>query len=132
MRRKHAMPFGAEVCDDGAVLFRLWAPKSSHVLLVLEGARELEMSRADSRFELQTPEARPGSRYQFRIDHDQLVPDPASRFQPQGVHQASQVIDPFGFEWSDDRWRGRPWDEAVIYELHVGAFTPEGTFAAAE
>jgi maltooligosyltrehalose trehalohydrolase len=132
MRRKHAMPFGAEVCDDGAVLFRLWAPKASHVSLVLESARELEMSRADSCFELQTPEARPGSRYQFRIDHDQLVPDPASRFQPQGVHQGSEVIDPFGFEWSDDRWRGRPWDEAVIYELHVGAFTPEGTFAAAE
>src|SRR5436309_9660540 len=98
MRRKHAMPFGAEVCDDGAVLFRLWAPKASHVSLVLESARELEMSRADSCFELQTPEARPGSRYQFRIDHDQLVPDPASRFQPQGVHQGSEVIDPFAFE----------------------------------
>lgn len=132
MRRKHVMPFGAEVRDDGTVLFRLWAPKASHVSLVLGGDCELEMSYEETFFELNTAEACPGSFYQFRIDRDKLVPDPASRFQPEGVHGASEVIDPKSFEWSDENWRGRKWSEAVIYELHVGAFSREGTFAGAE
>lgn len=131
MRRKHVMPFGAEV-RDGAVRFRLWAPQASHISLVLGGDRELEMSCTETFFELSTAKAHSGSSYQFRIDRDKLVPDPASRFQPEGVHGVSEVIDPGSFEWSDDHWRGRPWSEAVIYELHVGAFTPEGTFAGAE
>jgi maltooligosyltrehalose trehalohydrolase len=59
------------------------------------------------------------------------VPDPASRFSPDDVHGPSVVIDPQRFEWTDDAWRGRPWEEAVVYELHVGAFTEEGTFNAA-
>ena len=59
------------------------------------------------------------------------VPDPASRYQPQDVHGPSEVIDPSAYEWTDRDWRGRPWDEAVLYELHIGAFTPEGTFRAA-
>src|SRR5215470_16458025 len=132
MRRKHVMPFGAQVGDDGAVSFRLWAPKAAQVSLVLGGARELEMMRAESCFELQSSEAHSGSTYRFRIDHDPLVPDPASRFQPQGVHEASEIIDPGRFDWSDDSWRGRPWNDTVIYEMHVGTFTPEGTYAGAE
>ncbi len=60
------------------------------------------------------------------------MPDPASRFQPWDVNGPSAVVDPCAFEWSDDAWRGRPWREAVIYEMHVGAFTPEGTYAAAQ
>src|SRR3989304_5000688 len=59
------------------------------------------------------------------------VPDPASRRNPQDVHGPSEVVDPLAYEWRDAAWRGRPWEEAVIYELHVGAFTREGTFAAA-
>jgi malto-oligosyltrehalose trehalohydrolase len=132
MKRKHAMPFGAEIREDGTVRFRLWAPKASQVALVLQGGRELEMTRADAFFEVQTAQARPGSAYRFRIDHHQLVPDPASRFQPEGVHEASEVIDPLSFDWTDADWRGRPWNEAVTYELHLGAFTPEGTFGGAE
>ena len=66
----------------------------------------------------------------FRIDDGQEVPDPASRFQPRDVHGPSEVIDPGAFDWQDRDWHGRRWEEAVIYELHVGAFTPSGTFSA--
>ncbi len=71
----------------------------------------------------------PGSRYRFRIDGDLLVPDPASRFQPESVDGPSEVIDPRAFEWADQGWRGRAWEEAILYELHVGAFTERGDFA---
>ena len=125
------MPFGAELGDEGTVRFRLWAPNASDVSVVLDDSRELEMASSEGWFEVLT-EAGAGTRYRFKIDHDKLVPDPASRFQPSGVHEASEVVDPLVFEWSDHEWRGRPWKEAVIYELHVGTFTPEGTFAGAE
>ncbi len=133
MRRKHEMPFGAECRDDGTVRFRLWAPQASSVAVWLDRSqRELPMSRLDQGwFELVT-EAPPGAGYKFKIDDRLLVPDPASRFQPFGVHSASEIVDPLSFEWADAKWRGRAWDEAVIYELHVGAFTSEGTFAAVE
>ena len=134
MKREHEMPFGAECRDDGT-RFRLWAPNASSVCLVLAGYpdRELAMSGADSGwFELVTNEARAGGRYQFKVDDNHPIPDPASRFQPSGIHAASEVIDPTSLDWGDETWQGRPWNEAVIYELHVGTFTPEGTFEAAE
>ncbi|TRZ92219.1 MAG: malto-oligosyltrehalose trehalohydrolase, partial [Rhodocyclaceae bacterium] len=75
--------------------------------------------------------ARAGSRYQFRLPDGLLVPDPVSRFNPDDVHGPSEVIDPAAFEWPENGWQGRPWEEAVIYELHVGSFTPAGSFAGA-
>src|SRR5581483_8676048 len=134
MKRKHEMPFGAECRDDGTVRFRLWAPRASSIALQLtDSNRELAMSRIDDGwFELVT-EAGPGEQYQFKIEGSSvLVPDPASRFQPEGVHAASELVDPYSFNWSDDRWSGRPGDEAVIYELHVGTFSAEGTFGGVE
>jgi malto-oligosyltrehalose trehalohydrolase len=129
------MPFGAEVRDDGSVRFRLWAPKAERVELCLEEFQD-ESSEAtrvrDGWFEIITREARAGSRYRFRIDGKTQVPDPASRFQPVDVHGPSEVVNPRMFEWQGDAWHGRPWEEAVIYELHVGTFTPEGTFRALE
>jgi 1,4-alpha-glucan branching enzyme/maltooligosyltrehalose trehalohydrolase len=80
---------------------------------------------------LRVASAGASTRYRFRIDGGLLVPDPASRSNPDGVHGASMVVDPRDFAW-DDNWHGRPWHEAVLYELHVGTFTPEGTFRAAE
>ena len=77
-------------------------------------------------------EATAGTQYQFKVENNLLVPDPASRFQPSGVHGVSEVIDPKAYEWNDSGWRGRPWNEAVLYELHVGTFSPEGTYADAE
>ena len=132
MKRKHEMQFGAECLPDG-VRFRLWAPQASRASLFLHGDDiDVPMaSMGEGWFEL-TSGAHAGARYQFRINDDQLVPDPSSRFQPEGVHGSSEVIDPHSYDWSDAKWRGRPWEEAVLYELHVGTFTPEGTFAAAE
>jgi maltooligosyltrehalose trehalohydrolase len=81
-------------------------------------------------FELVTDAAKPGTQYKFQIDSKQEVPDPASRFQPRDVHGPSEVIAPNDLDWQDGSWRGRPWEQAVIYELHVGAFTEAGSFSA--
>jgi maltooligosyltrehalose trehalohydrolase len=135
MKRSHSMLLGAEVREDGSVRFRVWAPKASRVDLCLEGTDKdaLPLAKLESSwFELITREAGPGAHYRFQIDDEVQVPDPASRFQPHDVHGPSEVIDPDRFDWTDDQWRGRPWEEAVIYELHVGAFTTEGTFHAVE
>jgi len=72
----------------------------------------------------------PGCRYKFRLPDGGEVPDPGSRYQPQDVHGASEVVDLKAYEWKSDTWPGRPWDESVIYELHIGSFTEEGTFRA--
>ena len=134
MKRRHKMPFGAECCDDGGVSFRLWAPAAHRVELCLGDANEsmrIPLDRCDEGwFELVTDAARPGNRYRFRIDDVYLVPDPVSRFQPQDVYGPSEIIDPAAFAWTDETWIGRRWEEAVIDEIHVGAFTPRGTFAA--
>ena len=132
-RRPEVLGFGAE-CIGDALRFRLWAPKPSTVEVVLSSAphEPLPMVRsADGWFELTTRRARAGSCYRYRIDGGLLVPDPASRFQPDDVHGPSEVIDPAGFVWSDGGWRGRPWEEAVVYELHIGTFSPEGTYRGA-
>ena len=136
-RSHHTMPFGAELATDGKVRFRLWAPAAHEVELMLhEGARSpraLKMgAKGDGWHEIITAEARAGSRYRYRIDGKTEVPDPASRSNPDDIQGPSEVIDPISFEWDDDDWKGRPWQEAVIYELHVGTFSPEGTFAGVE
>ncbi len=132
MRRNHRMPFGTEI-QTGGVRFRLWAPSATGVELLVDGAEPRAMERlADGWCELLEPMARPGSRYRFRIGGDLLVPDPASRYQPEDVQGPSMVVDPAEFQWEDGNWHGRPWEEAVLYELHIGAFTPEGSFAAVE
>ena len=88
-------------------------------------------SQSDGWYEHLEPQAGPGTRYRYRIDGELLVPDPASRFQPEDVDGPSEVVDPQAYKWAAHAWTGRPWNEAVIYELHVGTFTPEGTYAAA-
>jgi malto-oligosyltrehalose trehalohydrolase len=127
------MPFGAHVLADGSVRFRLWAPACHAVSVEVEGrAMPLSMQSLDGGWhELVTDGAGAHSRYRFVLPDGLRVPDPASRYQPDDVHGASQVIDPAEYRWSETEWRGTPWHEMVIYELHVGAFTPEGTFAAA-
>jgi maltooligosyltrehalose trehalohydrolase len=83
-------------------------------------------------FEVLCEEAHPGTRYTFRLPSGIKVPDPASRYQPDDVHGPSEVVNPCDFEWTDGDWQGRPWEEAVLYELHVGAFTRQGGFAGVQ
>lgn len=136
MKRVHDMPFGATVLDGGGVRFALWAPAADRV--VLECGRPAAMASAvmtrdaDGWHRLVVAQAAAGDSYRFQLPGGLRVPDPASRFNPQDVHGPSQVIDPGSYAWQDGGWRGRPWEEAVIYELHVGTFTPEGSFTAAK
>ena len=133
MKHGHEMPFGATVLDGGGVRFALWAPGAAEV--VLEHGTDAQadaMAREDEGWHrLTLPAARPGDAYRFRLPDGLRFPDPASRSNPDDVHAASRVTDPRAYEWQQVEWRGRPWEEAVIYELHVGCFTPEGSFAAA-
>ncbi len=136
MKRAHAMPFGATVLPGGGVRFALWAPSLEEVVLEYEfddGTVFLPMVRdAKGWHRLVVAQAQAGHRYRYRLPQGQRVPDPASRFNPDDVHGASVVIDPHAYCWQDQAWRGRPWHEVVLYELHLGTFTPEGSFAAAQ
>ena len=132
------MPFGACMLPDGSIRFRLWAPASRQIELWLENGTGKEIvlpmqALADGwfQFEAAPHQAAPGTLYHYRLDNGLDVPDPASRANPRDVHGPSQVVDATAFIWQDDAWQGRPWHEAVIYELHLGAFTAEGSFAAA-
>ncbi|WP_460448095.1 malto-oligosyltrehalose trehalohydrolase [Alsobacter sp. SYSU BS001988] len=124
------LPFGA-ACHDGGVTFRFWAPKVERVDLVVEGGDPVPMTNGPDGWRQATVAgAGPGLRYAYRLPDGREVPDPVSRFQPDDVHGRSEVIDPRRFAWAHPDWEGRPWEECVVYELHVGAFTPEGTFQA--
>ena len=125
----YAMPFGAAL-QAGGVRFRLWAPGQRQVSLLLAGRDEAipMVAQAEGWFELTTADAQAGSRYSFRLDDGQVVPDPISRFQPDDVHGPSEVVDPSAYRWQHPDWRGRPWHETVLYELHVGGFSEEGTY----
>lgn len=131
---------GAEVGADG-VHFRIWAPERRQVTVVLEGdaAQRFDRPRsvalaaeADGYFAALVPGLGAGALYRYRLDDlDLLLPDPASRFQPEGPHGPSQVIDPAAFAWTDHNWPGVGQHGQILYEMHVGTFTPEGTYAAA-
>jgi maltooligosyltrehalose trehalohydrolase len=134
MPRVYVMPFGAQVMPAG-VRFRLWAPAARSVELLLYGlavpVAEPMRASAGGWFERIEPAARAGTRYRFRIDGELEVADPASRCNPKDADGPSLVVDPATFDWGPQQWRGRPWHEAVIYEIHVGSFTTAGTFRAA-
>jgi glycogen operon protein len=130
-RRRHRGRFGAEVLADASVRFRLWAPAQPTICLAIDSAAPLPLQAGeDGWHELVTTAAHPGARYRYVLADGTQLADPASRFQPEDVHGPSEVIDPVAYRWRDVRWTGRPWSDAVVYELHVGAFTSEGTFLA--
>ena len=123
--------WGAEYVASGAVRFRLWAPGQNSVSLRLDG-QDTQMSPAeDGWFELLSTGVAPGSEYNFVLADGTVVPDPASRAQKDEVNGPSLVVDPAHYRWQHTEWQGRAWEESVVYELHVGTFTPEGTFQAA-
>jgi len=131
------LPAGAEVQPGGGVHFRVWAPTHPQVAVVVErtcGRAPLEVPlerEGDGYWSAWVDEAACGTCYRFQVNGE-LLADPASRFQPDGPFGPSQVVDPATFQWTDGGWRGRPLSSAGMYELHVGTFTREGTWRAAE
>ena len=119
---------GALVEENG-VRFRVWAPVTERAEVVLGPSGEsVDMRKEGDYFTALLPDAKAGDRYRYRLDGESEFPDPASRFQPEGVHGPSQVVDPGAYAWKDAGWQGVPQKELVFYELHVGTFSPEGTY----
>ena len=133
MRR---LPVGAEVLPDGTH-FRVWAPRRKQVSVVLEDAegeliKEIELTaEAGGYFSGMSSDATVGTRYRYRLDETGPFPDLASRFQPAGAGGPSQIVDPSTFAWTDETWPGVPLGGQVVYEMHIGTFTAEGTWEAA-
>ncbi|MDB5865484.1 MAG: treZ [Betaproteobacteria bacterium] len=126
-------PIGAEAAGGGATSFRVWAPGRTHVAVAVEGEPDLNLApEGDGYFSGTRRETPPGTLYSLRLDQDaKPYPDPASRFQPQGHDGLSQVVDPHAYLWRDANWNGLDRRDHVVYEMHVGTFTPEGTWRAA-
>ena len=134
---KRHFPIGAELIGENETDFRVWAPKARQVDVTVE-----DNSSSKRVFHALTPEAGgyfsgtvnvgEGSRYRFRVNRDaNCYPDPASRFQPEGPHGSSCVIDPARFRWTDSGWPGVTLKGQIIYEMHIGTFTKEGTWRGA-
>ncbi|HXE16092.1 MAG TPA: malto-oligosyltrehalose trehalohydrolase [Stellaceae bacterium] len=122
------LTFGAQYLGRGRTRFRFWAPSQKNVRLILGGG-EIAMAAQPGGWFAVEAECGPGTRYRFRLDDGMAVPDPASRAQAEGVHGPSVVVEPLAYTWRNPNWRGRPWRETVLYELHAGAM---GGFAGVE
>jgi maltooligosyltrehalose trehalohydrolase len=138
-RQLRRYPIGAELIGVNETHFRVWAPKAKHVDIVLEESAEKNAKRTFHPLQAEeggyfsaSAEAGADTRYRFRVDNaEHFHPDPASRFQPDGPHGSSCVIDPENFQWTDGAWPGLKMKGQVIYEMHIGTFTREGTWRAA-
>jgi maltooligosyltrehalose trehalohydrolase len=136
MKRRRRLPIGAEL-DEGGVSFRVWAPAATSVEVDLEagpgrGSSHSLKPEGDGYFSVVARGAAVGTRYRLRLGHaGRGLPDPASRFQPEGPHGPSEVVDPAAFAWTDAAWAGIALPGQVLYEMHIGTFTREGTWAAA-
>lgn len=121
------------IVENGGVTFRVWAPNVERLELVMEESGETRaMDVSGGYFTVHVEDAAPGQRYRFRLNGDAAFPDPASRFQPEGVHGPSEIVDPKSFVWRDATWEGLPREDLVFYELHIGTFTREGTYRGVE
>jgi len=123
------MPFGAHI-DQDKTRFALFAPDEQNPRAIVADTPHPMAAKPDGWHELELTGVSAGTRYIYELNESLRAPDPASRYQPDGVHQPSAIVDPLAFAWSDGEWHGRPWAEAVIVEVHVGTATPQGTFAA--
>ncbi len=129
------MHMGANLTEDGCQ-FDLWSSNADQVVLELTKGGPVSLHSMEAlgggHFSVDITGARAGDRYGYRLDGGDPLPDPYTRFQPEGVHGPSEIVDPGTFAWSDDGWHGLTAENLVIYELHVGTMTPEGTYAALE
>lgn len=133
MERAWELDLGARIISADRAQFKVWAPSVRQVAVELVGQNRTAIPMqptAHGYFELMVEGVQPRARYRYLLDGKQARPDPASRFQPDGVHGPSVVVDPDSFGWNDGAWPGLPLKDLIIYELHVGTFTQEGTFEA--
>jgi len=133
--KRELLPQGAELASEG-VRYRVWAPAARRVEAVVwsgdGAAREVGLALDASRYWRGVdPAGKAGDLFKYRLEGKAEYPDPASRYQPEGVHGRSMVIDPALYRWRDGQWKAPSLRDLVIYELHIGTFTPEGTFRAA-
>lgn len=126
------LPIGAELQADG-VHFRVWSPARTKVSVVVEKGETFPLkSEGNGYFSGLANGLKAGALYRFQLDsRSSHFPDPASRFQPEGPHGPSEVVDPSRFRWTDQSWKGTSLEGQIVYEMHVGTFTKEGTWAAA-
>lgn len=127
------MKVGSQYLGNGVREFILWAPLVEQVAVHIISPKEklLPMTRQDRGYwYLKAEDIEPGTQYYYRLEDASDKPDPASHFQPRGVHEVSEVIDHTKTNWQDTDWTDIPLDEMILYELHVGTFTPEETFKA--
>jgi maltooligosyltrehalose trehalohydrolase len=128
-----SLSYGATLRGNKAE-FRVWAPIPNEITLRLtrigERPVDIRMRRYGEDF-VATAAARAGDRYVYVLQNSPPIPDPVSRFLPEGVHGPSEIVDPSAFHWTDNGWRGLALRDYVIYELHIGTFTPQGTFDGA-
>ncbi len=130
---RRRLPIGAEVQPDGGTHFRVWAPAPQEVSLSVEGTDggDVALEREPGGYySARVPGVEAGTRYRYRLD-GRLFADPVSRFQPDGPFGPSEVVDPTGYRWTDAGWRGVTLEGQVLYEMHIGTFTPEGTWRSA-
>jgi maltooligosyltrehalose trehalohydrolase len=123
--------WGPSILTDGRVQFRLWAPAEERVTLVTNGWKILMQADDEGWHAVETGLVQPGDAYNFRLSDGMEIPDPASRAQKDDVEGPSVLVHHDDYAWRNADWSGRPWEEAVVYELHIGTFTPDGTFRAA-
>ncbi len=132
IKKRKRVSFGANFVDNKNIEFTLWAPdaKEVEVCTYTPERKNIALKRnSDGLFKARVQGLKNKSLYTFNIDNKLEVPDPASRYQPEDAHGKSQIIDPNNFNWGNDsKWRGLPWQNAIIYELHTGTFTPQGNY----
>src|SRR4026209_173214 len=135
MKRRY--PIGAELIGENPTHFRIWAPKAREVDVVLEDTKQTKtkfcsLAAESGGYFSGAANACSGARYRFRVNGaENFYPDPASRFQPDGPHGSSCIVDPTKFRWSDTEWAGLKLKGQIFYEMHIGTFTKEGTWRAA-
>jgi maltooligosyltrehalose trehalohydrolase len=130
--QQRRLPIGAELSSDGtSVHFRVWAPRARRVDVVWEAGTSIELTAERGGYFSGAAPGQVGALYRYRLDGGKALPDPASRFQPDGPHGPSRLVDPAGFSWTDRAWEGPELRGQIVYEMHVGTFTRDGTWKAA-
>jgi malto-oligosyltrehalose trehalohydrolase len=130
-RRTFPKSWGAEYLGDGEVLFRIWAPDLERLRVQIAGRNREMLPAGEGWFTLTTDGLAQGTAYRFVMPDGVVIADPASRAQAGGIDGPSLLVDPITYHWHMPDWSGHAWEEAVLYEIHIGTFTPEGTFRAA-